>query len=167
MFDETYRNWKNWTEDNFGRCDEWSSGYFTAELARIGMTDGMLRVLELGFGNGRFLRFSRDRGYAVVGVEVNRELCKVASAAGFEVHEDLSGVAGGNFDVVCAFDVIEHIPQSELPTVFTAVRDALRPGGIFLSRFPNGDSPFGRAFQHGDLTHVTTLGSGKLWHSPA
>jgi len=162
MFDESYRNWKNWTVHNFGQCDDWSSAYFSAELTRIGLYDGMLRVLELGFGNGSFLRFSRDQGYAVVGIEVNRELCKAASDVGFDVHSDLSEVANGYFDLVCAFDVLEHIPQNELANLFAAVHAALRPGGIFLSRFPNGDSPFGRAFQHGDLTHVTTLGSGKI-----
>src|SRR5688572_31064921 len=28
--------------------------------------------------------------------------------------------------------------------------------------FPNGDSPFGRLYQHGDLAHVATLGQFKI-----
>jgi hypothetical protein len=38
----------------------------------------------------------------------------------------------------------------------------LRNGGVFIARFPNGDSPFGLANQNGDLTHVTAIGSEKF-----
>jgi SAM-dependent methyltransferase len=38
------------------------------------------------------------------------------------------------FDIVGAFDVLEHIDDDE--TVMTSVRDALRPGGLFLITVP-------------------------------
>lgn len=38
------------------------------------------------------------------------------------------------FDIVGAFDVLEHIEQDE--TVIASVRDALRPGGLFLITVP-------------------------------
>lgn len=40
----------------------------------------------------------------------------------------------GAFDIVGAFDVLEHIDQDE--TVMASVRDALRPGGLFLITVP-------------------------------
>lgn len=40
----------------------------------------------------------------------------------------------GAFDIVGAFDVLEHIEQDE--TVIASVRDALRPGGLFLITVP-------------------------------
>jgi hypothetical protein len=46
--------------------------------------------------------------------------------------------------------------------VLRRIRALLAPEGRFVARFPNGDSPFGRIGQHGDPTHVTTMGRGKL-----
>ena len=31
-----------------------------------------------------------------------------------------------------------------------------------MARFPNGDSPFGLAYQNGDLTHLSAIGSEKM-----
>ena len=33
----------------------------------------------------------------------------------------------------------------------------LKPGGLLMLRFPNGQSPFGRYLQHADHTHRSTL----------
>jgi SAM-dependent methyltransferase len=62
-----------------------------------------------------------------------------------------------------AFDVLEHIPQNELPNFINEVKRILKNGGFFISRFPNGDSPFGLINQNGDTTHLTTIGSGKAY----
>ena len=40
----------------------------------------------------------------------------------------------GEFDIVGAFDVLEHIENDEL--VMQGVRNALRPGGLFLVTVP-------------------------------
>jgi SAM-dependent methyltransferase len=61
--------------------------------------------------------------------------------------------------MVAAFDVMEHIPLDLLPGFLSDVRRVLKPGGLFLARFPNGDSPFGRHIQNGDPTHKTAIGS--------
>lgn len=37
-----------------------------------------------------------------------------------------------HFDVVSAFDVLEHIPEDSLPTLFTNVNNHLRQGGVFI-----------------------------------
>ena len=44
---------------------------------------------------------------------------------------------------------------------------SLKEGGrdgtlIVVSRFPNGQSPFGRVFQHGDFSHKSTLSTYKI-----
>jgi SAM-dependent methyltransferase len=162
QFDEGYRAWKSWSDDNFGHCDSASASYFAAELRFSGVAEGNLRILEIGFGNGAFLRFARDAGHDVVGLEVIDGLRNAARNAGYGVLDSLEQAAPESFDLICAFDVLEHVPQDALPALLLEIRRALRPGGRFLARFPNGDSPFGRAFQHGDLTHVTPLGSGKV-----
>ena len=60
------------------------------------------------------------------------------------------------------FDVIEHWDAAELLDNFRHIRNLLADGGLFVSRFPNGQSPFGRVFQHGDFSHRSTLSTYKI-----
>jgi hypothetical protein len=54
---------------------------------------------------------------------------------------------------------MEHIPLETLPDFLCEVRRVLQPEGVFVARFPNGDSPFGLHVQNGDVTHKTSIGS--------
>lgn len=161
---DDYAAWKGWNAaEEFGTCDDFERAYFDAEIARLPL-GAISNVLELGFGNGRFLGFARSKGWRIAGVEVIGSLRAAAKERGFEAMtpDDVVSLAPGSLDLVVAFDVIEHIDQAELPALFATVFDKLKPGGVFLARFPNGDSPLGLPYQHGDVTHVTVIGSAKL-----
>ena len=67
-----------------------------------------------------------------------------------------------SFDAVVAFDVLEHLHVSEIQSFLLDANALLKPGGVVLARVPSGDSPFGRAVFHGDLTHLTALGSSAV-----
>lgn len=163
-----YQDWKQWQD--FGSLPPSQARYFARELAMLGPLRGQ-RILEIGFGNGSFLRFAQQRGGEVQGTEVIPELLQAARDAGFQVSESATlfrdARSAGSFDAVVAFDVIEHIGRDELPGFFAAVNGLLKPGGSFVARFPNGDSPFGRRYQHGDLTHKSVIGSGMVAHLAA
>jgi SAM-dependent methyltransferase len=126
-------------------------------------------VLEVGFGNGAFLSFSQERRWDIYGVEINEALVNVALDRGFSVAlaGDLGGFKDDSFDLIVAFDVLEHIHQDALSEFFKDIKRVLRPGGFFLARFPNGDSPFGLINQNGDVTHITAIGSGKAHYYAA
>jgi len=165
-FDASYTDWKGWDAQAFGRYTQVDARYFAAETG-IGPARAA-RVLEIGFGNGSLLAWLRDAGADTYGVEANPMLIeRAAGLLGAEhVFSDLedAGLARlcGSFTHVIAFDVIEHVPMSSLTTLLARVRDLLAPQGIAVLRFPNGDSPFGRLNQHGDPTHVTTMGGERL-----
>jgi 2-polyprenyl-3-methyl-5-hydroxy-6-metoxy-1,4-benzoquinol methylase len=163
-----YQDWKGWKD--FGVLTPSRARYFARELAVLGPLRNK-RILEIGFGNGSFLRFAQAQGSEVTGTEVIPELLRAARDAGFQVSESpaLFGdrSQAGSFDAVVAFDVIEHIGIDALPGFFAAVNGVLKPGGTFVARFPNGDSPFGRRYQHGDLTHKTVIGAGMVTHLAA
>jgi len=161
-----YVAWKNWQSEKFGSYTRFEAASFTAELVGLLPVGRRARVLELGFGNGQFLGWCGAQGIDCCGVEIDAEMRRRAREFGvavfastfdrsLETHEQ-------TFDVVAAFDVLEHIELHELVRTLRQVARLLRPGGHLLARFPNGDSPFGRVNQHGDLTHVTTLGRSKL-----
>ena len=126
------------------------------------------RTVEIGFGNGNFLGWIKSLGGEIFGVEVNAQLNERArlhfnSDRFFEDLYDprLSDFAG-SFTHIVAFDVIEHIRIEDLPGFLQRIRTLLSHEGRVILRFPNGDSPFGRMVQHGDPTHVTTMGRLKL-----
>ena len=159
---DDYSEWKGWSRADFGRVTPAQRRYFGWQLARARVPAGA-RVLELGFGNGAFLGFCRERGLAAVGVESNPNLVAWARAAGFtaaQAVEELPPEA--RYDLVALFDVLEHVPQADLVPFVSRLAARMAPGGAILVRVPNGDSPFGRVHQHGDLTHVTAFGESKL-----
>lgn len=163
---DKYLDWKHWRGESFGRCEPLLASYFATETG-ICAKPGV-RVLEVGFGNGAFIGWARGMGVEIFGIELSEELVERATKLLGEGRAFLApdGPAladlAGSFSDIIAFDVVEHIQLSELPHFFRQMRDLLRPDGRLLLRFPNGDSPFGRLYQHGDPTHVTTLGQERV-----
>lgn len=162
-----YRAWKSWSADAFGKVDQVEGRYLQAELRAAGADLGaVLTVLEIGFGNGAFAAWARARGWRYSGTELDPELVARALAAGMDAHhagDPIASIApGSSFDLVVAFDVLEHLGLDEIGALLDAVRARLAPGGRFIARFPSGDSPFAGAIQHGDLTHRSVIGSGMV-----
>ncbi|MEI6632627.1 MAG: class I SAM-dependent methyltransferase [Chlamydiota bacterium] len=92
-------------------------------------------LLEIGCGNGFFLEEALVRGYARVrGVEpgsdvVARANPRVRPSIVCEVMR--SGLfAPGTFDVICMFQVLDHIPDPA--ALLVECLAALRPGGLVL-----------------------------------
>jgi len=161
-YGDAYLEWKHWNPKNFGALTVREAADFSALLrkAQVRVAEGA-RVLEIGFGNGTFLEFGRRRGWKMHGTEVNPGLLECAVENGFHVTEaeTLEAFHSQAFQMVAAFDVMEHIPLEALPGFLSEVRRVLKPAGYFVARFPNGDSPFGRHIQNGDVTHKTAIGS--------
>jgi SAM-dependent methyltransferase len=104
------------------------------------------RLLEVGGAAGFFLDEARQRGYEGVGVELNEEMATYArEALGLDVRagriEDVELDEQG-FDGACAFHVLEHVPTPG--EAVSALRAALRPGGILLIEVPNAGSEVAR-----------------------
>lgn len=162
---ENYLKWKSWGGNKFASLSKNENSTFACETSR---TKHPLpknsKVLEVGFGNGSFLAFAKRKEWDVTGTEVNAELVETARSNGFKVEltDTLSIFPDNSFDLIVAFDVLEHIPQDLLPNFIADAKRILKKGGCLIARFPNGDTPFGLLYQNGDITHVTYLGSGKV-----
>lgn len=161
-YDSQYAYWKGWEEADFGRYDPDIVRYYDAEVFARRAPTG-LRFLEIGFGNGAMLAYARDRGCQVCGVELNPELVQRAKTAGFDVFDNISKIDDGQkFDVIVAFDVLEHLEQGEIAGFLRSVSNFIAADGLFILRFPNADSPLSGAYQHGDISHITQIGGEKL-----
>lgn len=160
-----YSAWKHWDNREFGKAGLDESVYCDAELG-LYLPSGKARVLEVGFGNGGVLGWCRERGHECVGVESNPLLVAKAREAGFDAVASLQEARDRHgdhaFDLAVAFDVLEHMPVSDIAEALREIHVLLKPGSVLVVRVPNGDSPFGGVYQHGDVTHVTVLGSGKI-----
>ena len=157
-----YLDWKDWVDEAFGNFDDLLACYYAAET---GLSASALnRVLEIGFGNGSFIGWSHSIGAEVFGVELNPSLvdrCErfLGQERAFaDLADERLTALEGTFTHIVAFDVLEHITQAALPAFLQRLSNLLAADGRIIVRFPNGDSPFGRINQHGDPTHVTTIG---------
>lgn len=110
-------------------------------------------VLELGCGQGavgaRLAAIARQR---YLGVEPDAASFAVAAArvraAGGEVlHGDASSVPeGARFDLVCAFEVLEHLEDEE--GVLSSWSRLVRPGGHLMVSVPAAPERFGAWDEH-------------------
>jgi 2-polyprenyl-3-methyl-5-hydroxy-6-metoxy-1,4-benzoquinol methylase len=166
-----YGEFKGWNSRPFGSYKRHWGAYYSKTIDTCLRLAGAaksreLRLLEIGFGNGSFMGWARDQGHSVVGVEIQSAQLIAARRAGFQVAESLEMLEREanltEIDGVVALDVFEHLSQGQLVALMTASQMHLKANGWIFARHPNGDSPFGRMNQHGDLTHVTALGSAAM-----
>jgi SAM-dependent methyltransferase len=154
-----YSTWKGWKVDfsyTGGEAD-----IYRGEVPLSSLANRL--VVEIGYGNGGFLKWARDKGARVVGVEIQDNLLQAGRAAGFEVYGSLRPVLQiyeGACNLVVLFDVLEHLSLDEITATLRDCHRLLVNGGYLLAQFPNGQSPFGRVYQHGDATHNSTLSLG-------
>jgi 2-polyprenyl-3-methyl-5-hydroxy-6-metoxy-1,4-benzoquinol methylase len=116
------------------------------------------KCLDLGSGNGLLLETLRAAGYSdLQGVDLCGEAIDIARKKGFQVAEaDLCGFlreSDERFDLITAFDVVEHFGKDEIIDLFTLIRDHLSPGGRLILQTPNAMSPWASSYRYGDLTH--------------
>jgi SAM-dependent methyltransferase len=113
------------------RLDEIVAGFTTYRKSN--------RLLDVGCGAGSLLEAAGRAGWAAEGLEVSRSAVAYARGLGFKIfHGELSeaGYPTGHFDVVTAFEVLEHVPSPE-PILQEIVR-VLRPGGVLWATTPHG-----------------------------
>lgn len=154
-----YAEWKGWVGDGE------STSTFVLEPEFATVPSGA-RILEIGFGTAEILDWFKARGVTTEGVELIPALTDAAAVRGHTVRigaapADLRPLDGA-YDMVIALDVLEHLTTQEIVDTLAEAARLLRPGGVFVARFPNGGSPFGRHIQYGDLTHVSVLGTGAV-----
>lgn len=110
------------------------------------------RLLDVGFGNGSFLKIASEMGWNAEGIDFDPKAVEVARARGLNVRcasaADLSAHAE-QYDVITISHVIEHVHEP-----LNLLRDLyrlLKPGGHLWLDTPNlsslGAQRFGRNWQ--------------------
>ena len=145
-----------------GKASE--SPYLSQLIRRHFPKDPSARVFEVGCGDGQLLELARSRGFsAVEGIDLSFEQVERAHRLGrnFVRLADAITVLGekevGSVDVLLAFDVLEHLPESELLPFLKAAKRALSGQGRLLIHTVNAQSPFFGRIRYGDFTHTTAF----------
>jgi len=95
-------------------------------------------VLDIGCSTGQFLDFAKERGCRTAGVEYSVMCGPVLQERGHRWFRELNEVDGEQFDILTAFDLIEHL--YDVPAFLRRCRDALSPGGELLVLTGNASS---------------------------
>ncbi len=107
------------------------------------------RVLDFGCGAGGFLRKARTVAAEAVGVELERRV-REHWAQQIRIHASLAE-AGGGYDLITAFHVIEHLPDPR--SILQDLAACLAPGGRLILEVPSSQDALltlydNEAFQH-------------------
>lgn len=105
-------------------------------------------VLDIGCGRGEVVNYCAKRGAKrVFGIDFSKDAIKIASEhnqnnCNVELIEmEAKDIKFENvFDIVFAFDVIEHIPDEEMQLIYSKIHTALRKNGILILHTPTFES---------------------------
>jgi SAM-dependent methyltransferase len=97
-------------------------------------------LLDVGCGGGELLRAALARGWRAAGAEPMAQAAELARsrAPGADIRVGLSSEVGfeeRSFDVVCAFHVLEHMPDAR--AFLRELARFARPGGLVVVETPN------------------------------
>tara|TARA_R110002049_G_scaffold278391_1_gene457158 strand:+ start:579 stop:1508 length:930 start_codon:yes stop_codon:yes gene_type:complete len=129
--------------DKLGKLPWYYSAWkWEHESAADYIEDGS-KVLEVGAAKGDFLkRIKNDKNANVLGLELNPNVEEYSKLNGVEILnetiENFSKNHKNEFDVVCSFQVLEHV--SHVNSFIQSMIDCLKPGGTLIISVPNNDT---------------------------
>jgi len=101
------------------------------------------KLIELGSGPGLFLKYAKNKGWDVLGVEPSPIAAKFSTKNGVRViqslFEDLELETLGVFDAAVMFEVLEHLENPR--EILKTVNKLLRKGGVVCISVPNDYNP--------------------------
>jgi SAM-dependent methyltransferase len=126
-------------------------------------------ILEIGCGDGQFVRFLRQMGYRnAEGFDVDATRIEEARRRAVEgvFRADLRTFFDGErectYERVFALNVVEHLRKDEALRLMEDVFRVLRPGGEFWLRVPNGAGIFGGYTRYIEFTHEAAYTTNSL-----
>ncbi len=114
-------------------------------LAALGALPGSGRLLDVGCGNGAFLRAfgAAVPGWRLNGLEVHDRhraaIEALPGVEGFFLGDDVNDL-DGTFDLISIIHVLEHLPSPG--PVLRRLRAKLAPGGLLVVQVPDCRHPF-------------------------
>lgn len=99
---------------------------------------GTAKVLDIGTAGGGFLDAAVRFGYDAYGLEPSSDLVSRGKARGLKIEQgtiDMHSFEQNMFDLVCLWDVIEHLPDPKSSLI--EIKKLLKPEGVLLINYPD------------------------------
>ena len=114
--------------------------------------------LDLGCGAGDLIVALQSLGFKnLTGVDVGPEQVAIARSRGaFVLQADIVEYLRASdqiFDLILAFDIVEHFTKDEVLDLLDLIWQRLKPGGHLIVQTPNALSPWASHYRYHDLTH--------------
>ncbi len=116
------------------------------------------RVLDLACGDGVFLELVGERGWEACGVDLNEAMVKHGRSRDLPIEKGdalafLEASKPKSWDVITAFQFVEHLQPDALMRLLRLGHRSLRPGGVMLLETINPHTLKALHWFHLDLTH--------------
>jgi SAM-dependent methyltransferase len=152
------RHYRNWHSDDEAHVQKMVDFYEKVVLPFLPV-DKNIKILDIGCGMGFFLMALRKNGYLnAFGIDSDR--AQIASCEAKQLSVMYSpdsiqylGEHGEDFDLITAFDVIEHVPPAEQIRFIRCIYQALKHPGKCLLTTPNATSFLAAHNRYVDYTH--------------
>jgi SAM-dependent methyltransferase len=152
--DDLDRHYEDYYGGRHGFTRDYRANRRLHRLERSAPEGGGRKVLDIGFGDGSFLRAAKRRGWITVGTERNARL---DDNDGIAVFADVDAVraefGGGAFDAVTCWHTLEHFRDPA--ALLGQIHGLLADDGVLLIAVPdyNGRQSriFGRYWLHLDV----------------
>ena len=122
--------------------------------------DKNCNVLDIGCGFGNLLRAFKEKGYNnLTGIDISEEQIIIAKKLNPDINFNCIDLitylktSNEKYDLITAFDVIEHLSKDEILTTLNLIYNSLKDGGQIITQTPNAESPWFGAVAYGDFTH--------------
>lgn len=129
------------------RADEYFRATYSANLPQLWekLSTNLRRndrILDLGCGSGRDLRYFAQRGFRVIGIDYSPRLVELARGYSKQpvVLGDFASLPfeDNSFDAVWSIGSLLHVPRSSISSVLSEVRRVLKDNAVLLTSVKKG-----------------------------
>ena len=149
--DDIHKIYDKWDKEDFVAS---TNNPYTAESIRCDLTKVMpflpeaAKALDLGGGVGNFSKFLSEQ---YPGWDLTHSDFEIKAAVDGNINLRAldftkEPIGDEQYNLITAWEVIEHVPFNELAHVLQNVWRALTPGGFFIFSTPDFDSPLCKSF---------------------
>ena len=150
-----YKNWHSDTEEHINKMN----GLYSKIIDKHFPPDKNTSILDIGCGMGFLLLALKRTGYKFIcGIDTDDQQVQSCRKKNLNVtlvsdSTDFLKENAGKYDVITAFDVLEHIPALQQIEFVKTIYGSLKPGGTFIATVPNANSVLASRNRYIDYTH--------------